>query len=127
MDAHKMTRKPAVALLGFALLALPVTAPAKDTPLHRIKTAEIRKTFAGREFSDEIHWAETYKTNGTLEGSGMGRRFSKRWAVRNDMLCLSDDKGEDCREVWASGTTVELRRDAADDLGKRGIIRAPGR
>lgn len=131
MNAHKIIQKPTVALIGFALLGMPITALAKDVPLHRIKAAEIRKIFAGREFSDEIHWTETYGADGTLEGSGMGRRFTKRWTVKNDMLCLTDargdDKNEDCREVWASGKTVELRRDAADDLGKRGIIRTPGR
>jgi transposase-like protein len=124
-----MRQKPVIVLLAGGLLALvlPQAGHAKDLPLHRIKAAEIRKTFAGREFSDEIHWVETYKADGTLYGSGMGRAFTRHWTVKNDMLCLSDAKGEDCREVWTSGTTVELRRDAADDLGKRGIIRAPGR
>jgi hypothetical protein len=114
-------------LFGFFAAALSQAALAGEPPFRRINAAEIRKTFAGREFSDEIHWVETYKADGTLQGSGMGRPFTKRWSIKNDQLCLSDMKGEDCREVWTSGKTVELRRDAADDLGKRGIIRAPER
>jgi hypothetical protein len=107
--------------------ALPGSAAAQSNGPRRIKNADIGKLFSGREFSDEIHWAERYDKNGILEGSGSGRRYTKRWAVKDGQLCITDDEGEDCREVWIAGPRVELRRWSDDEVPKTGILRTPRR
>ena len=120
-----------VPLFGVLFLVHSVAAAAADPAFRRISAAEIRKLFSGGEFSDDVHWAERYKSGGRLEGSGMGRRFNKTWSVKNDMLCVlettpepgAQTQPEDCRQVWVSGEKVELRRDESDELPKRGAMR----
>ena len=104
-------------------------APASaEAPMRQVKGAQIRQLFAGREFTDEKHWTEHYKADGTLAGTSMGRGLAKRWRVAADLLCVTDDKAPadteaDCREVWTSGGKVELRRPGGDDFPKEGILR----
>jgi hypothetical protein len=110
------------------MLALVVCAPvvglAEDARFVRIKASEIRKVFAGREFSDEVHWVQQYLPDGKLEGASMGRKITKQWPIKDDNLCITDDRGEDCREVWKAGSKVELRRWGDDELPEAGIVRA---
>jgi hypothetical protein len=105
-------------------LSSPPHARAEDARFVRIKAAEIRKVFLGREFSDEVHWVQRYLPDGRLEGASMGRKITKRWSIKDDTLCITDDRGEDCREVWKAGSKVEPRRWGDDELPEAGIVRA---
>ena len=119
-----MRRLFSAAVLGSMLsFAIANGVCAQETAFLRLKAVDIRKTFSGQEFSDQVHWSERYRSDGTVEGSSMGRRFSKRWVVTQDQLCVTDNEGEDCREVWKDGSKIELRRWSDDDLAKAGIIR----
>jgi hypothetical protein len=123
-----MRRLFGAAVLGSMLsFGIAHEACAQETAFLRLKAADIRKTFSGQEFSDQVHWSERYISDGTVEGSSMGRRFTKRWVITHDQICVTDNEGEDCREVWKDGSTIELRRWSDDDLAKTGVIRRPRR
>jgi hypothetical protein len=109
-----------------AFLGVLATTPAvvaEEAVFRKVAGSDIRKLFVGREFSDAVHWAERYRSDGSLHGSGSGRRYAKRWAVRDGQLCVTGDEGADCREVWRAGEKVELRRWRDDDVPKAGILR----
>jgi hypothetical protein len=112
------------AMLGLTLcLGIAHEVCAQEITFRRLRAADIGKLFSGQAFSDGVHWVERYRPDGTVEGSSMGRCFSKRWAIRHDQLCLTDGEGVDCREVWKAKAKIELRRWSDDDLAKARVIR----
>ena len=115
-----------VAAWPVMLLSLPYgvadSQPRHDS-YHRLDATQIRKTLVSHQFTDEVHWAERYRPDGTIEGASMGRTFVKNWRVQANELCIRDTKGEICYEVWRAGKTVEFRRSGGDDFPRAGIIR----
>lgn len=118
-----------IILVGGIDLAFLVAVPgdpatAQSIVFRPIKAAEIHKTLVGREFTDETHWFYRFRADGRLEGASMGRKLNQKWTIKADRLCILADKlEEDCRQVWKSGSKVELRRYDKDPLADSGIVR----
>ena len=118
-----------ILLVGRIVLVFVVAMPgepatAQSTAFKPIKAAEIRKILVGREFTDETHWFYRFWADGRLEGASMGLKLNQKWAIKADRLCILADKlEEDCREVWKSGSKIELRRYDTDPVADSGIIR----
>jgi hypothetical protein len=86
-----------------------IAALAEDS-FQRLRGSQIQAKFTGMEMTDEVHWSEVYRRDGTLITYEMGGKRSGKWWVQKDELC--QDRGKDlkaCYEVWISGRKVELR------------------
>lgn len=38
----------------------------------------------------------------------MGKKVSRKWEVRDDVLCVTESAGEHCCSVWKKGPAVKL-------------------
>src|SRR5215217_2332882 len=89
--------------------------------LRRLGGSEIAVRFKGKEFTDQVHWALTFDKGGRLNSFSMGRASTGRWRIEKDELCLDRENNDSrCYEVWASGGTVQLRREP--ELPEEGIL-----
>jgi hypothetical protein len=77
----------------------------------RLSGSQIRAQFAGMEMTDEVHWRESYKRDGSFNSRSMGRMRSGTWMIQRNELCvdLGPDTNGGCYEVWMAGKAVELR------------------
>ncbi len=126
--SHFTTRRPS--LSGSAALVLLVMSAGiglAEDAFRRLKGREIRNAFVGKEFTDEVHFVQTFRQDGTREIFSMGKRKSGRWQIAADELCLISDGDEArCYQVWRSGKSVQLRQPDID-ITEDGILRMPQR
>ena len=92
-----------------ALAASPQTEGFK-----KLSGAQIRAAFAGKTFSDDTHFSNRYRADGTIEGVSMGKKISNKWKVVNDTLCVTDKFGELCYFAWMKGKDVKLVHETSD-------------
>src|SRR5205809_109577 len=92
--------------VGVPSLSLWEKRAAED--FKKLSDAQIRRTFAGMEFTDQVHWAERYGADGRLTTREMGTTRLGAWRVEGDQLCvdLGKEGGRGCYEVWISGNKV---------------------
>lgn len=91
----------------------------------QLKGREITAKFKGQEFTDEIHFAEVFKPDGSLTIISMGARKTGKWRVSRDELCLLQaDAEEQCYSVWVSWRNVQLRQ-AGVEITEDGILQKP--
>jgi len=96
-------------------------------PFRQLKGREITSKISGMEFTDEVHFAEVFKPDGSLAIISMGARKTGRWRVSRDELCLSEPGDEErCYGVWMSGQKIELRQPGLD-ITEEGILQKPQR
>jgi len=115
-----------VSAMIFFVLSFPDSAGAAED-LKKLSDAQIRRTFAGMEFTDQVHWAERYGADGTLTTREMGTTRVGTWRVVDDQLCvdLGKEGGRGCYEVWISGNRVELRTPGSSAYPAQGVLRRP--
>jgi hypothetical protein len=109
---------------GWALIAIAdVLAAEKFT---RLSGSQIRARFSGMEMTDEIHWRESYKRDGSFNSRSMGKMRSGRWLVQGNELCidLGADTNGGCYAVWMAGKAVELRPTGLG-LPLQGVLERP--
>src|SRR4051794_12336914 len=113
--------------IGLAFVALVVStglACAADG-FHQLKGREITSRIRGMEFTDEVHFAEVFKPNGTLALISMGIRKAGKWRVSGDELCLSHPGDEErCYQIWISGRSLQLRQPGIE-ITEEGILQKP--
>ena len=111
-------------MLLFALttaISAPACADPKSEGFKKLSGAQIRQAFPGRTFSDEVHFAFRYIAGGTIEGSGMGKKVSRKWKVVKDDLCVTDTFGENCYAIWKKGAAVKFMVD--DNVFNEGVLK----
>jgi hypothetical protein len=79
-----------LSLISSATLAF---SPA-DEDYRKLKGAEVRKTLIGKIFSDEAHFSERYKADGTIEGHAMGKKVDNCWKIVENALCITNSFDE---------------------------------
>jgi hypothetical protein len=79
-----------------------------DEGFRKLSGAEIRKTFIGKTFSDQVHFTERYRADGTIEGVSIGAKSSGTWRIVKDELCITNHFGEFCYAVWKKGSEARL-------------------
>ncbi len=94
------------ALIFFA--DAPAMADPSTEGFRKLNALEIRRAFAGRTFSDDVHFSFWYAPDGRVEGTGMGVKVTNRWRTDRDELCVTDANGESCYGVWKKGGAVKL-------------------
>src|SRR5215210_5687114 len=117
----KLRRLPNLeAALAFWLLV--AGGVVAGEPFRQLKGREITSRIKGMEFTDEVHFAELFKPDGSLAISSMGARKTGRWRVSRDELCLLEPGNEErCYSVWMAGRNIELRREGID-ITEEGIL-----
>ena len=96
-----------IAIFSLASSAALAFNPA-DEGYRRLKEAEIRKAFIGKTFSDEAHFSERFKADGTIEGYALGKKIARTWKIIDDELCITSHSEETCYSVWLKGSEIEL-------------------
>jgi hypothetical protein len=106
------TSSPALALWLTAGICAASSAALAFGPAEegyrKLRAAEIRKTFIGKTFSDEAHFSERYRADGTIEGYAMGKAVASTWRIVDDELCITNRFGELCYSVWKKGPEIQL-------------------
>jgi hypothetical protein len=80
----------------------------------KLSGSQIRAAFAEKMFSDDTHFSNRYKADGTIEGISMGKKISNKWNVVKDTLCITDKFGELCYFVWIKGKEAKLVHESSD-------------
>lgn len=93
--------------LGLATVAILVAAAFgssthAEAKLQKLSGAQIRAKIVGMEFTDEIHWRDSYERSGAVTSSSMGRKRTGKWRVEKNQLCVEYDKESLAKfyEVW---------------------------
>jgi hypothetical protein len=118
--------KKLITLMTVMLLAMTfnVACACAAEQFSKLSASQIRAKFIGMEFTDHVHWVETYGANGTLTTREMGKTRVGTWRVEADQLCvdLGQEGGRGCYEVWISGNKVELRTPGSSALPFQGVL-----
>ena len=107
----------------FCVLSFLDSADAAED-FKKLNSAQIRRSFAAMEFTDQVHWVERYGADGTLTTREMGKTRVGSWRVEEDQLCvdLGKEGGRGCYEVWISGNRVELRTQGSSAYPAQGVL-----
>jgi len=105
------------------------TNPSAAEDFKKLNSAQIRRSFAAMEFTDQVHWVERYGSDGSLTTREMGKTRVGTWHSEDDQLCvdLGKDGGRGCYEVWISGNKVELRVPGSSAYPAQGVLQRPNR
>jgi hypothetical protein len=77
------------------------------------------------EITDEVHWVELYRPDGTVISRSMGKNRQGKWQVEADELCVEFEDSADCFEFWLAGHRVRLKRSGTDASPIDAVLRAP--
>ena len=87
-------------------------SPAGAAEFRHLDGPAISARFPGMDLTDEVHWRYTFRRDGTLPSTALGRDRVGSWRVEEGRLCMRQGPGmAECYAVWMSGTKVELRPD----------------
>jgi hypothetical protein len=116
MDRHQRNFLVVIAL-PFLLFAMSLqSGGAGEKNFTRLGAKDIRLRVIGKVITDDIHWSDYFRRDGTLLSEGMGRKTASKWQIRNDELCVIKDARDDgtCYEVWLSDDEISLRLDGIE-------------
>lgn len=103
------------ASLAAALAMTPALAASPQAEgFKKLNGPQIQRAFAGKTFTDGVHFSLRYVTGGTIQGTRMGKKVADKWVVAKDRLCMTDSFGENCYAVWIKGPFVRLAIDGSD-------------
>jgi hypothetical protein len=98
--------------LALSLVLTGVCAQAAD-PFHRLSAQEIRAKIIGNVFTDDTHWSQHFRPDGTLHSIALSRLRQGTWHIDGDTLCRTlTRRGKTttaCSEVWMWQDRVEYR------------------
>jgi hypothetical protein len=98
----------ALALLFAGCTSAVLAESPADQGYRKLTGPQIRKAFVGKNFTDETHFSDHFKADGTIDGYSIGRKISNTWKIVKDELCITNDLGELCYAVWKKGADVQL-------------------
>ena len=113
---HATTLPPPLARvtgLALALVLTGVGAQAAD-PYHRLSAREIRAQIIGHVVTDEAHWSQHFRPDGTLHAIVVSQRRQGTWKIKGHTLCLTltmrkQETTTECYEVWRWKDHIEYR------------------
>ena len=129
---HPLVRVTGIAL---ALVLTVVYAQAAD-PFHRLSAREIRTQIIGNVVTDEAHWSQHFRPNGTLQSIVLSQRKQGTWKINGNALCLllktrKQETTTECYEVWMWKDHVEYRENGVTVMtgfvrkARRSTVHAP--
>ena len=125
LQGHHTGAVLSVTAMAICVLSFSKAGAAED--FKKLNSAQIRRSFAAMEFTDQVHWVERYGADGTLTTREMGKTRVGTWHSEDDQLCvdLGKDGGRGCYEVWISGNKVELRTPGSSAYPAQGVLQKP--
>jgi hypothetical protein len=106
---------PLARVTGIALsLILTVVSAQADDPFHRLSAREIRAQIIGKVVTDDAHWSQHFRPDGTLHAIVLSQRKQGTWKINGHALCLTlttgkQDTTTECYGVWRWKDHVEYR------------------
>ena len=98
--------------LALGLVLTGVGTQAAD-PFHRLSAQEIRAKIIGNVITDDTHWSQHFRPDGTLHAIALARLRQGTWHIDGDALCRTlTRRGKTtttCSEVWMWKDRVEYR------------------
>jgi hypothetical protein len=98
--------------LALGLVLTGVGAQAAD-PFHRLSAQEIRARIIGHVITDDTHWSQHFRPDGTLLSIALARLRQGTWTIDGHTLCRTlKRRGKTtttCFEVWMWQDRVEYR------------------
>ncbi len=116
MTKDLATRRTACIFVGFLLGLVAIVddqAVRADNyeGFKKLKAAQIRKAFVGKEYTDDVHFSNKFNADGSIDTFSLGRQSKDKWHIESDTLCLEEGgRIAKCYEVWKKGEAVSLRR-----------------
>ena len=98
--------------LALSLVLTALCAQAADL-FHRLSAQEIRTKIIGNVITDDTHWSQHFRPDGTLHAIALARLRQGTWHIEGDTLCRTlTRRGKTtttCSEVWMWQDHVEYR------------------
>jgi hypothetical protein len=103
-------------LVAGALGLVSVVAAYAEEKFEKLKAQQIRARVIGKDITDDVHWSEYYRKDGTFISVDMGKQRIGSWKIQGDKLCKPGGKNKvlTCYEVWMSGNSISLRLKEGD-------------
>jgi hypothetical protein len=96
-------------------LVLTVTYAHAATTFTRLSAREIRAKIVGKVVTDEAHWSQHFRPDGTLHSIVLSQRKQGTWTIKGNALCLTlttrkQETTTACYEVWMWHDHVAYRQ-----------------
>jgi hypothetical protein len=111
-----------MALLIGRLVSPALAASLAEEGFKKLNGNQIRHTFVGKIFSDEIHFSDRYASDGLIQSESMGTKKTYSWRIEDDRLCITDATSDTCYFIWKKANAVKMVPDGAGVPGD-GFIR----
>jgi hypothetical protein len=100
--------------LAMSLMLTVVCAHAANT-FTRLSAREIRAKIIGKVVTDDTHWSQHFRPDGTLHSIVLSQLRQGTWKINGNALCLTlktrkQETTTECYEVWMWKDQVEYRQ-----------------
>jgi len=97
-------------------LVLTVAGAHAADQFHRLSAQEMRAKIVGHVITDDTHWSQHFRPDGTLQSIVLSQLKRGTWKINGNTLCLTlnirkQETTTECYEVWLRQDQVEYRRD----------------
>jgi hypothetical protein len=108
---------PWVTGIALALVLMVVYAQAAED-FQRLSAREIRAQIIGNVITDEAHWSQHFRPDGTLQSIVVSQLKQGTWKINGNTLCLTlktrkQETTTECYEVWRWKDHIEYRDNGA--------------
>ena len=110
---------PLARITGIALaLVLTVGYAQAAEEFQRLSAREIRTQIIGNVVTDEAHWSQHFRPDGTLHSIVVSQLRQGTWKIKGHTLCLTltmrkQETTTECYEVWRWKDHIEYRDNGA--------------
>ena len=110
---------PLLRVIGLALaLVLTVVDAQAAEEFQRLSAREIRAQIIGNVITDEAHWSQHFRPDGTLHSIVVSQLKQGTWKINGNTLCLTlkarkQETTTECYEVWRWKDHIEYRDNGA--------------
>ena len=106
-----------VTVLVLTLVLTVVYARAAEE-FQRLSAREIRAQIIGNVITDEAHWSQHFRPNGTLQSIVVSQLKQGTWKIHGHTLCLTLTMHKqaittECYEIWRWKDHIEYRDNGA--------------
>jgi hypothetical protein len=110
---------------ALSLVLTAVSAHAATTFM-RLSAREIRAKIIGKVVTDDAHWSQHFRPDGTLHSIVLSQLKQGTWKIQGNALCLllttrKQQSMTECYEVWMWKDHIEYRDKGGTVLG--GFVR----
>jgi hypothetical protein len=95
-------------------LVLTVVGAHAATTFTRLLAREIRAKIVGKVVTDDAHWSQHFRPDGTLQSIVLSQLKQGTWKINGNALCLTlktrkQETTTECYEIWMWKDHVEYR------------------